>query len=64
MQTAIRHLRRSDPVLCSIIQRVGPYEIKFLDPSFETLVRSIVFQQLSGKVARVMFGRLASALPG
>jgi DNA-3-methyladenine glycosylase II len=64
MQTAIRHLRRSDPVLCSIIERVGPYEIKFLEPSFETLVRSIVFQQLSGKVARVMFARLASAVPG
>jgi len=64
MQEAIVHLRRSDPVLCSIIDQVGPCQIQFRDPDFETLVKSIVFQQLSGRVANVIFGRLASAAGG
>lgn len=61
MQQAIEHLRRSDPVLAGIIERVGEYAIEFRDPGFETLVRSIVYQQLSGRVASVIFGRLKAA---
>ena len=61
MKEAIHHLRRSDPILSEIIDRVGEYQIAFRDPDFETLVKSIVFQQLSGRVANVIFGRLAKA---
>jgi DNA-3-methyladenine glycosylase II len=61
MNDAIQHLRRSDPVLAEIIGRVGDYAIRFRDPDFETLVKSIVFQQLSGRVATVIFGRLTAA---
>jgi len=61
MQQAIEHLKRSDPVLCAIIDRVGEYGIQFRDPDFETLVKSIVYQQLSGRVASVIFGRLSAA---
>jgi len=61
---AIEHLRRSDPVLASIIERVGDYAIQFREPGFETLVRSIVYQQLSGRVASVIFGRLLAATGG
>jgi DNA-3-methyladenine glycosylase II len=64
MQKAIQHLRRSDPVLAGIIDRVGDYRIEFRDPDFETLVKSIVYQQLSGRVASVIFGRLAKAAGG
>ncbi|MGA2272105.1 MAG: DNA-3-methyladenine glycosylase [Bryobacteraceae bacterium] len=64
MQKAIHHLRRSDPVLAGIIDRVGDYRIEFRDPNFETLVKSIVYQQLSGRVANVIFGRLARAAGG
>jgi DNA-3-methyladenine glycosylase II len=63
MRKAIRHLQAADPVLGGIIARVGPYRLKFSDPSFETLVESIVYQQLSGRVAQVIFGRLAAAVP-
>jgi DNA-3-methyladenine glycosylase II len=63
MRTAIRHLKARDPVLGSLIERVGPYRMEFREATFETLVRSIVFQQLSGKVARVIFDRLAKAMP-
>jgi DNA-3-methyladenine glycosylase II len=64
MKQAIHHLRTSDPVLSAIIQRVGDYGIQFRPPDFETLVKSIVFQQLSGRVATVIFGRLSAALHG
>jgi DNA-3-methyladenine glycosylase II len=62
MQDAIEHLRRADPVLSAIIQRVGDYRIQFREPNFESLVRSIVYQQLSGKVASVIYGRFSAAV--
>ena len=64
MQEAIQHLRKSDPVLSQIIDRVGEYAIQFREPNFETLVKSIIYQQLSGRVASVIFGRLGAAAGG
>jgi len=64
MRKAILHLKKADPVIGSMIDRVGAYRMEYRDPSFETLVRSIVYQQLSGKVAKVIFGRLLEAVPG
>jgi DNA-3-methyladenine glycosylase II len=64
MKEAIHHLKRSDPILSEIIDRVGNYQITFRDPDFETLVKSIVYQQLSGRVASVIFDRLAKAAGG
>jgi DNA-3-methyladenine glycosylase II len=61
MHDAIHHLKRCDPVLADIIERVGEYRIQFRDPDFETLVKSIVYQQLSGRVASVIFARLVAA---
>ena len=63
MRAAINHLTRQDPVLAAIIQATGPCRLEYRQPTFETLVRSIVFQQLSGKVARVIYDRLAAAVP-
>lgn len=64
MKEAILHLRSSDPVLERIIDRVGEYGIQFRQPDFETLVRSIVYQQLSGRVASVIFERLRRGAGG
>ncbi|MGH9646864.1 MAG: DNA-3-methyladenine glycosylase family protein [Bryobacteraceae bacterium] len=61
MKKAINHLKTADPVLASIIARIGPYKIQFRDPNFHTLVRSIVYQQLSGKAALTIFSRLIAA---
>ena len=63
MRKAVNHLKKSDPVLAQIIARVGPCRLQYRDPVFATLVRSIVYQQLSGKVASVILERLISALP-
>src|SRR5215472_13971198 len=64
MHDAIHHLRRSDPVLSAIIDRVGEYRIRFREPNFDTLAKAIVFQQLSGKVANVIYGRVLGAVKG
>ncbi|MDP3000312.1 MAG: DNA-3-methyladenine glycosylase [Bryobacterales bacterium] len=56
------HLKRSDPVLKAIIQRVGPYGQKMAPADFPALARSIVYQQLSGKAAATIYGRLEAAV--
>jgi DNA-3-methyladenine glycosylase II len=61
MRKAILHLKKADPVLREIIERVGPCRIQYREPVFETLVRSIVFQQLSGRAAGTIYRRLAEA---
>jgi DNA-3-methyladenine glycosylase II len=63
MRKALLHLKKADPVLRSVIESVGSYRIEYRNPGFETLVRSIVYQQLNGKVAKVIFDRLAAAVP-
>jgi DNA-3-methyladenine glycosylase II len=61
MKRAINHLKKADPVLAAIIERVGPYSIEYREPIFQTLVRSIVYQQCNGKAALTIFNRLAAA---
>ena len=61
MRKAISHLKKTDPVLNEVIERVGPCHIRHLEPDFESLVKSIVYQQLSGKAAATIFGRLSAA---
>jgi len=61
MRSALQHLKKSDPVIAGIIRRVGPFALQYREPSFETLVRSIIYQ-LSGRVASVIFGRLHAAV--
>ena len=64
MRKAIIHLKKTDPILGRIIEKVGRYRIDFREPTFATLVRSIVYQQLSGKVAIVIYNRLLEAAGG
>ena len=61
MRKAIQHLKKADPVMAAIIERCGPYKVQYREPIFQTLVRSIVYQQLSGKAALTIFNRLKEA---
>jgi DNA-3-methyladenine glycosylase II len=61
MRRATLHLRKACPKMSQIIESVGPCRIAFREPVFDTLVRSIVYQQLSGKAAATIFGRLSEA---
>lgn len=64
MRKALAHLKKRDPVLGDLIQRIGPYRIEYAPADFSTLVRCIVAQQLSGKVAVTIYNRLAAAAGG
>jgi DNA-3-methyladenine glycosylase II len=60
MRKAINHLKKADPVLRDIIQRVGAYRIEYGEPVFESLAEAIVYQQLNGKAALTIFKRFAA----
>ena len=57
------YLSVNDPVLKSIIVKVGEYRIKPHKNYFETLVESIVSQQLSIKAADTIFKRFKELFP-
>jgi methylated-DNA-[protein]-cysteine S-methyltransferase len=62
---ALAHLRAVDPVLGRLIEAVGPFTMA-LDrtPSlFFALAEAIVYQQLTGKAAATIFGRVRDLFP-
>jgi DNA-3-methyladenine glycosylase II len=63
MRKAINHLKKSDPILCGIIERVGPFRMEFGPADFSSLAESILYQQLNGKAAATIFQRF-TALAG
>jgi len=63
MRKAINHLKKSDPVLAAIIERIGPFRMQYGEPTFHTLAESILYQQLNGKAAETIFNRF-TALAG
>lgn len=61
---ALTHLRAADPVLAGLIRRIGPFalDLTAADSLFEALLRSIVYQQLHGKAAATIHGRVLAEL--
>jgi DNA-3-methyladenine glycosylase II len=63
---AIAHLRARDPKLAALIDRAGPFTLR-LDPSpspFESLLESILYQQLHGKAAATIHRRVREYFGG
>jgi DNA-3-methyladenine glycosylase II len=63
---ALRHLRSSDAKLGALIDRAGPFTLR-LDPSpspFESLLESILYQQLHGKAAATIHRRVREYFGG
>src|SRR6202035_526494 len=60
MRKAINHLKKSDPILSAIIERVGACRMEFGPPEFHSLAEAIVYQQLNGKAAVTIFKRFAA----
>ena len=60
MRKAINHLKKCDPVLRAIIERVGPFRMEYGTPQFASLAEAIVYQQLNGKAAETIFKRFAA----
>jgi DNA-3-methyladenine glycosylase II len=62
-RAALRHLRAVDPVMKRVIAAVGPcrYTPRAEGTHFDALVRSVIYQQISGKAAATILGRLHAA---
>ncbi len=62
---AVAHLRQCDAKLAHMIDQVGEFKLEF-EPKqtpFEALLQSIVYQQLSGRAAATIHGRLLANYP-
>jgi len=62
-------LARRDPVLAELVARCGPCTIRTVrrvgrNGHFEDLARSIVYQQLAGKAAAAIWGRVRALVDG
>jgi len=64
LRKAAERLRRRDPVLAAIIRDVGPCRLRVDDRggAFAALVESIVYQQITGKAAASIYGRVRRLL--
>jgi DNA-3-methyladenine glycosylase II len=63
---AVAHLRAADAKLAALMDRAGDFTLK-LDPTpspFESLVESIIYQQLNGKAAATIHGRVREYFHG
>jgi DNA-3-methyladenine glycosylase II len=65
VESGLSHLRARDPVMGRLIERVGLFELRLDRDRFRALVRSILWQQISGAAANAIYARLLEALaPG
>jgi len=65
-ETAVAHLSRADPTLGALMDRCGAYtpSTTAAPDVFHSLMRAIVYQQLSGKAAGTIHRRVLDALGG
>ena len=63
---AIAHLTDADPTLGDVIRRVGPFRLvrATAGTHFDAVCRSIIYQQLSGKAAATIHGRVLDLYGG
>jgi DNA-3-methyladenine glycosylase II len=65
VEAAIVAVSAADPVMAEFIRRAGPYQSRFGEGDyFGSLARSIVFQQLAGRAASAILGRVVEAVGG
>jgi DNA-3-methyladenine glycosylase II len=63
---AIAQLKQSDPILATVIERVGPCQLHLGQQQGDllfSLAESILYQQLSGKAAATIHGRFLQLYP-
>jgi 3-methyladenine DNA glycosylase/8-oxoguanine DNA glycosylase len=65
-QRAVEHLQQADEVLAEVIARVGEFrmETRPMQSAFCALAEAIVYQQVTGKAAATIFGRVCDLFPG
>jgi 3-methyladenine DNA glycosylase/8-oxoguanine DNA glycosylase len=59
-EAACRHVAEADPIMGALMARVGEFTLRPLPTQslFTALLRSIVYQQLTGKAAATILGRV------
>ena len=64
LRASIDEVASRDPVLADLVGRVGPIRHRPRDPDgpFAALVRAIVFQQLAGRAAQAIYGRVRAVV--
>ena len=65
-KSAILHLTKADAAMGKLIKQVGDFGLKLdeTDTPFEALAESIVYQQLTGKAASTIYGRVQALYGG
>ncbi len=54
---ALKHLSNADERMAKLIDKFGPPNFNLMNNYYESLVRSIIYQQLSGKAASIIYKR-------
>ena len=57
-QDPLELLSKQDVLLGSLIKSIGNYSIQIHDNLFESLLKSIIYQQLAGSAANAIYSRL------
>jgi 3-methyladenine DNA glycosylase/8-oxoguanine DNA glycosylase len=63
---AVEHLKTSDPVLGRTVDQIGPFTftLQKAPSTFGALAEAIVYQQLNGRAAAVIFSRVRALVSG
>jgi DNA-3-methyladenine glycosylase II len=63
---AVRHLKKADARMRRLIERAGPFRMRrdIYPTPYHSLFRSILYQQLNGKAAEAIFGRVREQIGG
>ena len=61
-QLGAKHVSKVDPKLQQLVKELGQIDFEASGDPFESLVEAIISQQLSGKSARAIFGRLKALI--
>ncbi len=63
-RAGMRHLRKHDPVLGKVVERIGSLDFELEDGHYEALVGSIIYQQLAGAAAKAILNRFKNLYNG
>jgi len=64
LRASVDEVASRDPVLADLVARVGPIRHRPRNPDapFAAVVRAIVFEQLAGRAAQAIYGRVRAAV--
>lgn len=63
-ESILQALKEKEPLFGNVIEACGPIEMELAEDAYTALASAIVSQQLSGRVAEVIWGRVVALLGG